>query len=104
MLWSSRSRTWTLSLLPSTRTPTANITETGGASYRCLGRRALTADESWPASVFAAAVPASLDPEDPVEGGAVLPEGGASLYFAGLMLEGSLAGGVQAGHWSQADL
>lgn len=62
-----------------------------------MGRTALSAGESWLASVFAAAVLAALDPEDPAEAEAALQEGGAFLYFAGLMFEGSLAAGVQTG-------
>jgi len=65
---------------------------------------ALTADESWLASVSAVAVLVSLDPEDPVEVEAVPLEGGVSLYSAGLMFEGSLAAGVQTCHWYQPGL
>ena len=65
---------------------------------------ALTADESWLAFVFAAAVPASLGPKDLVEAKAVPLEGGAALCSAGLMSEEALAVAVQACHWCWTDL
>jgi hypothetical protein len=61
---------------------------------------ALTAGESWLASVFAAVVLAFLDPKDPVEAEAVPLGGEASLYS----VEESLAVGVQACHWYWTDL
>lgn len=84
--------------------PTETTNESGGASYRCSERRAPSADESWLASVSAAAVPASPDPGGPAEAEAALPGGGASLYSAGPTPEGPSAGGVQTGHWDQTDL
>lgn len=63
-----------------------------------------TADGSWLASVSAAVVPAAPGPEDPAEGEAAPPEGGASLYSAGLTSEESLAAGVPTCRRYQTDL